>query len=52
MEVSMMVAVKEPYAKPDAEYGSYVWFARRYWGTYSQGKSVSKALANVREAIS
>ena len=39
------------FLEPDAEYGGYVVVCPSLPGCYSQGKSVSEALANIREAI-
>ncbi len=39
------------FLEPDAEYGGYVVVCPSLPGTYSQGKTVSEALANIREAI-
>lgn len=39
------------FLEPDAEYGGYVVVCPSIPGCYSQGKTVSEALANIREAI-
>lgn len=39
------------FLEPDAQYGGYVVVCPSLPGCYSQGKSVSEALANIREAI-
>jgi antitoxin HicB len=39
------------FLEPDVEYGGYVVVCPSLPGTYSQGKTVSEALANIREAI-
>jgi len=39
------------FLEPDAGYGGYVVVCPTLPGTYSQGKTVSEALANIREAI-
>jgi antitoxin HicB len=39
------------FLEPDIEYGGYVVVCPSLPGTYSQGKTVSQALANIREAI-
>ena len=39
------------FLEPDAEYGGYVVVCPSLPGCYSQGKTVSEALANIREAI-
>ena len=39
------------FLEPDEEYGGYVVACPSLPGCYSQGKSVSEALANIREAI-
>jgi predicted RNase H-like HicB family nuclease len=39
------------FLEPDAEYGGYVVVCPPLPGCYSQGKTVSEALANIREAI-
>jgi len=39
------------FLEPDEEYGGYVVVCPSLPGTYSQGKTVSEALANIREAI-
>jgi antitoxin HicB len=39
------------FLEPDFEYGSYVVECPSLPGCYSQGKTVSEALANIREAI-
>jgi antitoxin HicB len=39
------------FLEPDAEYEGYVVVCPSLPGCYSQGKSVSEALANIREAI-
>ncbi|MGA2430390.1 MAG: type II toxin-antitoxin system HicB family antitoxin [Candidatus Acidiferrum sp.] len=39
------------FLEPDAEYGGYVAVCPSIPGCYSQGKTVSEALANMREAI-
>jgi predicted RNase H-like HicB family nuclease len=39
------------FLEPDVEYGGYVVVCPSIPGCYSQGKTVSEALANIREAI-
>ena len=39
------------FLEPDEDYGGYVVVCPSLPGCYSQGKSVSEALANIREAI-
>ena len=39
------------FLEPDDAYGGYVVVCPSIPGCYSQGKSVSEALANIREAI-
>lgn len=39
------------FLEPDVEYGGYVVVCPTLPGCYSQGKTVSEALANIREAI-
>ncbi len=39
------------FLEPDIEYGGYVVVCPSLPGTYSQGKTVSESLANIREAI-
>src|SRR5690348_7652213 len=39
------------FLEPDLDYGGYVVVCPSLPGCYSQGKSVSEALANIREAI-
>ncbi len=39
------------FLEPDEEYGGYVVVCPSLPGCYSQGKTVSEALANIREAI-
>jgi predicted RNase H-like HicB family nuclease len=39
------------FLEPDAEYGGYVVVCPSLLGCYSQGKTVSEALAHIREAI-
>jgi predicted RNase H-like HicB family nuclease len=39
------------FLEPDAEYGGYVVVCPSLPGCYSQGKTVSEAFANIREAI-
>ena len=39
------------FLEPDTEYGGYVVVCPSIPGCYSQGKTVSEALANIREAI-
>jgi antitoxin HicB len=39
------------FLEPDAEYGGYVVVCPSIPGCYSQGNTVSEALANIREAI-
>jgi len=39
------------FLEPDQEYGGYVVVCPTLPGCYSQGKTVSEALANIREAI-
>jgi len=39
------------FSNRDAEYGGYVVVCPPLPGCYSQGKTVSEALANIREAI-
>jgi antitoxin HicB len=39
------------FLEPDAECGGYVVVCPSIPGCYSQGKTVSEALANIREAI-
>ena len=39
------------FLEPDADYGGYVVVCPSIPGCYSQGKTVSEALANIREAI-
>jgi predicted RNase H-like HicB family nuclease len=39
------------FLEPDAEYVGYVVVCPSIPGCYSQGKTVSEALANIREAI-
>ncbi len=39
------------FLEPDPEYGGYVVVCPSFPGCYSQGKTVSEALANIREAI-
>jgi antitoxin HicB len=39
------------FLEPDAEYGGFVVVCPSLEGCYSQGKTVSEALANIREAI-
>jgi antitoxin HicB len=39
------------FLEPDEDYGGYVVVCPTLPGCYSQGKTVSEALANIREAI-
>ena len=39
------------FLEPDEEYGGYVVVCPTLPGCYSQGKTVSEALANIREAV-
>ena len=39
------------FLEPDAEYGGYFVICPSIPGCYSQGKTVSEALSNIREAI-
>lgn len=39
------------FLEPDSEYGGFVVVCPSLPGCYSQGKTVSEALANIREAI-
>lgn len=39
------------FLEPDVAYGGYVVVCPSLPGCYSQGKTVSEALANIREAI-
>lgn len=39
------------FLEPDLDYGGYVVVCPSLPGCYSQGKTVSEALANIREAI-
>lgn len=39
------------FLEPDPDYGGYVVVCPSLPGCYSQGKTVSEALANIREAI-
>lgn len=39
------------FPEPEAEYGGYVVVCPSLRETYSQGKTVSEALANIRKAI-
>src|SRR6266704_1068459 len=39
------------FLEPDEDYGGYVVVCPSIPGCYSQGKTVSEALANIREAI-
>ena len=39
------------FLAPDSDYGGYVVVCPSLPGCYSQGKTVSEALANIREAI-
>jgi predicted RNase H-like HicB family nuclease len=39
------------FLEPDAEYGGYVVICPSIPGCYSQGKTGSEALSNIREAI-
>jgi predicted RNase H-like HicB family nuclease len=39
------------FLEPDEDYGGYVVVCPSLPGCYSQGKTVSEALANIREAI-
>ncbi len=39
------------FLEPDDDYGGYVVVCPSLPGCYSQGKTVSEALANIREAI-
>ena len=39
------------FLEPDSDYGGYVVACPSLPGHYSQGKTVSEALANIREAI-
>ncbi len=39
------------FLEPDAEHGGYVVIYPSIRGCYSQGKTVSEALSNIREAI-
>ncbi|HET9741631.1 MAG TPA: type II toxin-antitoxin system HicB family antitoxin [Terriglobales bacterium] len=39
------------FLEPDAEYGGYTVVCPSLPGCYSQGKTISAALANIREAI-
>jgi antitoxin HicB len=39
------------FLEPDSQYGGYVVVCPSLPGCYSQGKTVSEALANIREAI-
>jgi antitoxin HicB len=39
------------FLEPDLDYGGYVVVCPSLPGCYSQGKTVSDALANIREAI-
>jgi antitoxin HicB len=39
------------FLEPDSDYGGYVVVCPSLPGCYSQGKTVSEALANIREAI-
>ena len=39
------------FLEPDVEYGGYVVVCPSLPGCYTQGKTVSEALANIREAI-
>ncbi|HSZ64158.1 MAG TPA: type II toxin-antitoxin system HicB family antitoxin [Terriglobales bacterium] len=39
------------FLEPEAEYGGYVVICPSIPGCYSQGKTASEALSNIREAI-
>ncbi len=39
------------FLEPDVEYGGYVVICPSIPGCYSQGKTVSEALSNIREAV-
>jgi Uncharacterized conserved protein len=39
------------FLEPDADYGGYAVVCPSLPGCYSQGKTVSEAMANIREAI-
>ncbi len=47
----MVAGDDKVFLEPDAEYGGYVVECPSLPGTYSQGKTVSEALANIQEAI-
>jgi antitoxin HicB len=48
---AMMTRDFKVFLEPDVEYGGYVVVCPSIPGCYSQGKTVSEALANIREAI-
>jgi predicted RNase H-like HicB family nuclease len=48
---SMVTHDFKVFLEPDEEFGGYVVVCPTLPGCYSQGKTVSEALANIREAI-
>lgn len=51
LKLSMTTRDFKVFLEPDEDYGGYVVVCPSIPGCYSQGKTVSEALANIREAI-